>query len=149
MVLIATIALLYRWGGEWDKSFRRFGIGIVFVVIGMLSGIWWSIFAAATSQLFRLPITFDIGGGKKGELDTWQDWLWIPVCGFLYGLVPAPLAVSASDVLTLLHCAALFSIVFTVLVALSNYEKTANYFKWDVLETLFGALIGYIAHEVL
>lgn len=138
--IILLCAILNRAGGKYNKNFRRWGIGLVLALYGYLHHLPFWYLCIATSHLFRLQITF------KGDDITayWYNWAWLPVVGFLYGLVPLPLALPGKLELALV-LAVCFSVLFTLAVVLSNIKKTANIFKWQYVELFYGGLIGLMA----
>lgn len=141
LLLIASCAILNRLGGSKNKNWRRWGIGIALAIYGILTGVTWyyALACIATSQLFRLPITF------KGDSipEHWYNWAWLPIVGFLYGLVPFPLSIP--EWTNGLIYAGVFGGIFGIIVALSNIKATADIFKWDRVELVYGALISLIA----
>lgn len=141
ILIIAICAILNRLGGSKNKNFRRLGIGIALAAYGLLNGVVWyyALLCILTSQLFRLPITL------RGDSIPryWYNWLWLPVVGFAYGMVPAPL--SAPNLKFAFLSSAAFSFFFSLTVALSNIRATARYFKWQYVEYFYGACVGIIA----
>lgn len=105
-------------------------------------GVEWyfAILTVATSQIFRLPITLISNGIPK----HWFNWIWIFIVGFLFGLVPFPLSLPGAWLNGVLF-AGVFGLFFGTIVALSNIKATANIFKWQYVEIVYGAAIGLIA----
>lgn len=139
-LLVVICTILNRLGGSINKNYRRLGIGIALAIYGLLLGNWWALLCIGTSQLFRAPITL------KGDSipEYWFNWLWLPVAGFLYGLVVFPLSLPSAW-LEGLALAGVFSTFFTLIVALSNIRATAEIFKWDRVEILYGLVLGLFA----
>lgn len=139
--LILICAILNRLGGSLNKNWRRFGIGIFLAFMGVIFfHNYWTLLCIGTSQLFRLPVTL------KGSSihDSWFNWVWIFILGFLYGLVPYPYALLALWWQGL-AAAGVFALVFGTLAVLSNVAATARFFKWASVEVIYGALIGFMA----
>lgn len=138
VVITLACAALSRLGGSVNKNYRRIGIGAALVLYGALLGNWWALLSIGTSQLFRLPITL------RGDSIPahWYNWLWLPIIGFLYGLVPLPLAFYSVPWWSGFAFAGIFGLVFAGIVALSNIKTTAQIFKWQYVELVYGALIG-------
>jgi hypothetical protein len=141
LILIIICATLNRLAGRGGFKgallLRRLGIPLVIATWGLLNCRWLSILSLPLGFIvFTLPITL------RGD-DITKDWLnklWIPILGILIGLIPSPLNFS------LWWVCVPYSVIFSVLVILSNTKKTAEWFKWNVLELIFGGLIGFITY---
>lgn len=129
LVIASIFAILYRKGGDGSgKLYRRVALPLLTSLIYWLTNVnfWWLSFPIGLLA-FSLPITL------KGDSihDHWFNWAWIPVLGVIMGLITLNLTYSI-----------VFSLCFTALTVLSNRKKTAEIFKWQVCEMLFGFLLG-------
>lgn len=133
-VLILSMALLNRLGGSRNKLFRRIGIPLLITLYGLWRHQWLSLLSLPYGfAIFCLPITL-VGDDITAH---WYNWAWLPVLGFLIGFIPFSW-----------QYALIYSVIFTILVVLSNHKKTAEIFKWQYVELIYGGLLGLLTYNV-
>lgn len=129
LAIASACAWLYRKGGDGSgKLYRRIGIPVLATLLNWLAGAdWWWLTFPIGFVAFTLPITL------KGDDITahWYNWAWIPVLAVIIGLMTF-----------LWWKIIVFSLFFTALTVLSNWEKTANIFRWQYVELANGAILG-------
>lgn len=140
-LIILSCSVLNRLGGSIDKNYRRFGIGLALSLYGILRGVPWylALICVASSQILRLPITL-FGNDVR---DDWFNWVWFYAVSVLYSLSVLPLCLMNLEGYFIY--ASLFGLITGTLFVLSNIKLTSEIFKWDIVEYIYGGLIGFIA----
>lgn len=135
LIYILLCAFLYRLGGSVNKLYRRLALPALLSIIYILTHkSWFGILILPYGfAVMTLPITL------KGDNITkfWFNWAWLPILGFLIGLMNG----------SLLY-ALVYGIIFTIVVTLSNIKKTADIFKWDRVELFLGGFLGFLTYLV-
>lgn len=139
---IIACAVLNRAGGQYDKRWRRLGIGIFLAIWGLIHSVDWALCLAVIPVNFvvtSLPITL------KGDDITkyWFNWVWLYALGILWGLIPTVLHIQM-----FWYCLP-FSLLFGTLIVLSNVKKTAEIFRWAYVELAIGTLLGLETYMLL
>lgn len=129
IVFIALCAVLNRAGGKFDKRWRRIGLPLLIMLYGLLKHRWWSVLSLPLGfGVFCLPITL-VGDDIKAH---WYNWVWVFVLGCLIGLIPIYSGLLAIG----------YGLIFFLLVFFSNLKKTADIFRWDRVELIYGSLLA-------
>lgn len=133
LVLIPAFSwLCFALGGtqitdkiEGQKWIRRFVLPFLWGVCVFLSHfVWWQVVSVV---ILGCAILHQGYGSKT----SWPVRLAV-FAG--YGLISAPLGLSAWNIITFVACASMF--------VLSNTKLTSAIFVWKICEGTFGALIG-------
>lgn len=122
ILIIGLSAYLYRLGGSESTLYRKLGVPIL---LSLLTGNLWII--PFGFVVFTVPLTI------KGD-SIKNAWWWVPIIGFLVGLVP----------MVGFEQALYFDTIYTLTVVLSNIKRTSQIFVWDGFEFLIGALLAYM-----
>lgn len=117
--------LLFLIGGTWWKPARRYGIPVLFITIGILSGVmWWKALAMA------LTICVALSAGYGENSPYWKKALVFSG----YGISFLWIGWSAWIIITPFLCLLMFW--------LSNNKKTSTTFAWKIVEGIMGLLLA-------
>lgn len=136
LIFSIVCAILYRLGGDGSgKLYRRIGVPLAIFLYHFLvyRSLYSFLIIPYGFSVMTLPVTL------KGDDITkfWLNWAWLPVLGYLIGLING----------SLLY-ALVYGIIFTIVVTLSNIKKTADIFKWDRVELFLGGSLGFLTYLV-
>lgn len=140
MTIIALSAILNRLGGSKNKNYRRWGLGVLFFLLAIMKGLPIGVCALClpASHILRLPIS-----RTDDDINTKGDFAWVYVVSLLWTITILPFYIG--DLESYLSSALVFSLVVGSSICLSNIKQTADIFKWEFVECLYGALLGYLA----
>lgn len=126
-------------GGTWKKAVGRFlppiAVGLAYWAFVGFNWLWIPIAVGVYMLVKTLPFTL------KGDSvhESWINWVWIWVLGFLNGIVCLSLAIPLSAIWTGVFLALVPMVGYGMCGTLSNVKSTAKYFPWKMCEFVFGS----------
>ena len=142
--LLPIAGILRMVGGTWKKAIGRFLppmlVGLAFYFFVGLS--WWILPIVGAYTLTKtLPVSL-IGDGVS---DSWMNYLWFPILGFINGIACLTIAIPLGLIGTALFATLVPTVIYGLCITLSNVKATSKVFPWKFCEFMMGASALYPA----
>ena len=133
--LCPLCGLLYQLGGFRWKPLRREGVPLVIFLSGIMAvGFSWQLLLSCCLLWCALRLPFTLIGDSLN--DSWFNWVWIWIAGYLLGMASFPLSQSLLTPLVPLLAQGLLG-------SLSNIPYTAKFLPWKFVEGAIGFAVAY------
>lgn len=140
--LLAPMLGLYRQlGGTLNKLIWRGGFPLSVILSTCLFlgwSWWWLVMGGLCLAVSTLPVTL-FGDAIIGNI--W-NLLWLPILGYLHGLPSLIIGIKYKKIIESLFLSLIPSLVFGLVITLSNYPLTADMFPWKLCEGILGFSVG-------
>ena len=136
--IVPIFGLFRMIGGTWWKFIGRFLPPIVAAAAFYFFVGWsWWILAIVGAYMILKTLPFTLIGDSVH--DSWLNWVWIWVLGYLNGIACITMGIPMGMIMTAVLISLVPCVVYGITGTLSNLPKTRNWFVWKLVEFCFGA----------
>ena len=137
--LVPVCSVLWMLGGggypPFGRYWRRIGVPLCVFITFLLFGRPWGL-SLLSSTLLAIATTLPFTAVGDRLSDSWFNWIWIWLAGYILGICSFPVSQSLLFPLVPL-------MVQGVLGSLSNTSCTARFLPWKWVEACVGASVAY------